>query len=413
MWPPYAAGRPATLPVSDRSTTSTGVATMFPFEPAAEPDLRAFEDTVRSFVEGEIAPLEVGLRRAGAPGIPPDVRERLQGKARASGLWCFATPADYGGGGLSPTQLVAVLEQAVRHTYSLPDPGDGAFGYDPPVFLLEADEAQRDRYLAPAIEHGQQWFVAITEPAGGSDPAGAIQTRASRSADGWQITGRKVFISRVHEAEHGIVLARTKNADGDGISAFVVPKQAAGFSYRPISVIRDHDTFEVVLDEVEVPDENLIGELGRGFGLAKRWLARGRLSLAARSLGVAQLALEMSVDYARQRATFGKPLAQRQGIQWMLADSAVELHAARLVVRDAAAAVERGDQAPAKTSMAKLLSTETAYKIVDRAVQIHGGIGLCTELPLEHWFRALRVNRIVEGASEVQKHIVARHLLRP
>jgi acyl-CoA dehydrogenase len=379
------------------------------FAIAQSEELDSFAATVRSFVEREIAPVEDELRAAGAAGIPPQTRAELQRKAKGSGLWCFATPAEYGGAGLSPTQLVVVMEQAVRHTYSLPDPGDGAFGYDPPNFLLAADQSQRERYLLPAVAEGQQWFVAITEPSGGSDPGRAIQTRAEPVAGGWRITGRKMFISRVGESRHGIVLART----AEGISAFIVPTGSPGLSYRKVAVIRDHHTYELLLEGVEVPAENLLGEPGQGFALAKRWLARGRLSIAARSLGVAALAWEMTARYARDRSTFGRPLSDRQGIQWMLAESAVELHAARLIVRDAAGEVERGgSQAAAKTSMAKLVGTETAYQVVDRAIQIHGGIGLCQELPLEHWYRALRVNRVVEGATEVQKHIIARDLLR-
>ncbi|ASW55602.1 acyl-CoA dehydrogenase family protein [Plantactinospora sp. KBS50] len=386
---------------------------MNPFEPEGGEELRPFEETTRAFVEREIAPVEAELRAAGATGIPADVRTELQRKAKANGLWCFATPAGYGGAGLTATQLVAVLEQAVRHTYSLPDPGDGAFGYDPPVFLLEADDEQRAKYLLPTIEQGRQWFVAITEPTGGSDPARAIQTRAERIPSGWRITGRKQFISRVGESPLGVVLARTGTAaeKGGGISAFIVPRDSPGFSYRKVAVIRDHHTYEVALDGVEVPEENLLGEPGRGFELAKKWLARGRLSLAARSVGVAALALEMAVDYSGERSTFGRPLAQRQGIQWMLADCAVELYAARLIVRDAAAGVTAGRPSPTKTSTAKLVATETAYQVVDRVIQIHGGIGLCQEMPLEHWLRALRVNRVVEGATEVQKLVIARGLL--
>jgi acyl-CoA dehydrogenase len=386
---------------------------MNPFEPVGDAEMRPFQETTRAFVEREIAPVEVGLRAAGAAGIPPEIRADLQKKAKANGLWCFATPAEHGGAGLTPTQMVAVLEQAVRHTYSLPDPGDGAFGYDPPVFLLEANAEQQARYLVPTVEEARQWFVAITEPGGGSDPARAIRTRADRTAGGWRLNGRKQFISRVADATHGIVLARTGSPGdkGAGITAFIVPRDTPGFSYRTVSVIRDHDTYEVALDDVEVPPENLLGEPGRGFELAKKWLARGRLSIAARSVGVAQLALEMAAAYATERSTFGLPLADRQGIQWMLADSAVELYAARLIVRDAAASVESGRPAPVKTSTAKMVATETAYRVVDRAVQIHGGLGLCREMPLEHWLRALRVNRIVEGATEVQRLVVARSLL--
>lgn len=384
------------------------------FEIDQSEELAGFAATVRSFVEREIAPVEDELRHAGARGIPPATRAQLQRKAKANGLWCFATPAEYGGAGLTPTQLVVVMEQAVRHTYSLPDPGDGAFGYDPPNFLLAADEQQRARYLLPAVEQGQQWFVAITEPSGGSDPARSIQTRAEPTTAGWRITGRKMFISRVGESAHGIVLARTGTPGeaGAGISAFIVPTGADGLSYRRVDVIRDHHTYEVVLDGVEVPAENLLGEPGQGFALAKKWLGRGRLAIAARSVGVAMLAWEMAARYARDRETFGRPLVDRQGIQWMLAESAVELHQARLVIRDAATTLEQGRPAQTKTSMAKLVATETAFQVVDRALQIHGGMGLCQELPLEHWYRALRVNRIVEGATEVQKLIIARDLLR-
>ncbi|MDX6234473.1 MAG: acyl-CoA dehydrogenase [Nocardioidaceae bacterium] len=380
---------------------------MFPFEPAADAELRTFEDTIRRFVEREIAPLEIDLRRTGATGLTTEQRAMLQAKAKRSGLWCLATPAEFGGAGLAPTQMVAVIEQAVRHTYSLPDPGDGAFGYDPPVFLLEANDEQRATYLLPSVAEGRQWFVAITEPSGGSDPNRSILTTARKTAGGWALNGRKMFISRVADAQDGVVLARSE--DG-GISAFIVPVDSAGLSYRPVAVIRDHETYELLLEDVVVPEENLLGELGEGFALAKKWLARGRLSLAARCIGVAQLALEMSVDYAKERQTFGKPLSERQGIQWMLADSAVELHAARLIVRDAAATLERDRTDTVKTSIAKLVATETAFQVVDRAIQVYGGMGLCQEMPLEHWFRALRVNRVVEGATEVQKHIVARHL---
>jgi acyl-CoA dehydrogenase len=175
-------------------------------------------------------------------------------------------------------------------------------------------------------------------------------------------------------------------------------------------VIRDHDTYEVTLEDVEIPEENLLGQLGNGFALARRWLARGRLSLAARSIGVAQLALEMTVRYAKDRRVFGGPLIEKQGVRWDLADAAMKLHAARLVVRDAAETVEREGSAATKTSMAKLIATETAYDVVDRAIQVHGGMGLCQEMPLEHWFRALRVNRVVEGATEVHRDVVARTL---
>lgn len=374
-------------------------------------ELQLLVATVREFVTKEIVPYEDELRVSGARGLPDDLVKRLQAKARPLGLWCFGSPAEYGGAGLTAFELVNVLEAAVRHTFSLPDAGHGTFGYDPPAALFGASPEQREQYLVPTIAEGRQWFLGITEPSGGSDPARAIRTRATRTSSGWQLTGRKQFTSRAADAEHGIVFARTSGEDGEGISAFIVPRDSEGLEYRRVDVMRDHHTYEVTLDGVEVPEENLLGKPGQGFALAKDSLARGRLGLSAKSLGVAQMALEMATEYAKERETFGKPLATRQAVQWFLADSLIELRAARWLLWEAAWAVDDGGDGRVEASIAKLSCTETAYRIVDRAIQIFGGMGVCAELPLEHWFRALRVNRIVEGPSEIHRYVVARDML--
>jgi acyl-CoA dehydrogenase len=367
--------------------------------------------TIRTFLTRELRPLEQEAMAAGLPAVPRERLEPLRQKAKQAGMWCFGTPEEWGGLGLGPIEMVLVLEEASRHTFSLPDAGDGAFGYDPPNILLGGTEEQKQRYLPEAVANGEQWFMAISEPTGGSDPARAIRTKAEPADGGWVLNGRKMWTSRVDQAGHGIVFARTSQEGRDGITAFIVDLPAAGLSWRSVDVIRDHHTNEVLLENVFVPQEQLLGELGRGFALAQRWLNQGRLKIAAQSIGAAQLALDLACEYVPQRETFGAPLSTRQGVQWMLADCDVELRAARGLVWHAAGLLAAGKDPRHETSVAKLYATEAAFRVVDRALQVHGGIGLTKEMPFEHWLRALRVNRIVEGASEVQRMVIARNLL--
>jgi acyl-CoA dehydrogenase len=369
--------------------------------------------TIRTFLTKELWPLEQEAMSQGLAAVPRDQLEPLRKKAKAAGMWCFGTPAEWGGLGLGPMEMALVLEEASRHTFSLPDAGDGLFGYDPPNILLGASEEQRQRYLPSAVENGEQWFMGISEPTGGSDPARAIRTRAERHSDGWILNGRKMWTSRIDQAEHGVLFARTSQDGREGITAFIIDLPAEGLSWRQIDVIRDHHTNEVLLEDVFVPESHLLGEVGKGFQLAQRWLNQGRLKIATQSVGAAQLALEMACEFVPKRETFGAPLSTRQGIQWMLADCDVELRAARGLILHAAGLLAAGKDPRHETSVAKLYATEAAYRAVDRTLQVHGGIGLTRDLPYEHWLRALRVNRIVEGASEVQRMVIARNLLTP
>jgi acyl-CoA dehydrogenase len=369
--------------------------------------------TIRTFLTRELWPLEQEAMSQGLPAVPRDLLEPLRKKAKAAGMWCFGTPTEWGGLGLGPMEMALVLEEASRHTFSLPDAGDGVFGYDPPNILLGGSEAQRQRYLANAVENGEQWFMGISEPTGGSDPARAIRTRAVRGDGGWVLNGRKMWTSRIDQADHGVLFARTSQDGRDGITAFIIDLPADGLSWRRIDVIRDHHTNEVLLEDVFVPESQLLGEVGKGFQLAQRWLNQGRLKIATQSVGAAQLALDMACEYVPKRETFGAPLSSRQGIQWMLADCDVELRAARGLILHAAGLLAAGRDPRHETSVAKLYATEAAYRVVDQTMQVHGGIGLTRDMPYEHWLRALRVNRIVEGASEVQRMVIARDLLSP
>lgn len=376
-------------------------------------ELALLLQTIRTFLTKELWPLEQEAANQGLTAVPRDQLAPLQKKAKQAGMWCFGTPEQWGGLGLGPMEMAFVLQEASRHTYSLPDAGDGVFGYDPPNILLGSSDEQKERYLRPTVENGEQWFMAISEPSGGSDPARAIRTRADRTDRGWVLNGRKMWTSRIDQAEHGIVFARTSQDGREGITAFIVDLPADGVTWRRVDVIRDHHTNEVLLEDVEIDESHVLGEVGRGFHLAQRWLNQGRLKIAAQSIGVAQLALDMACEYVPKRETFGAPLSTRQGVQWMLADCDVELRAARGLVLHAAGMLASGQDPRHETSVAKLYSTEVAYRVVDRTLQVHGGVGLASEMPYEHWLRALRVNRIVEGASEVHRMVIARNLLGP
>src|SRR5436190_550593 len=253
-----------------------------------------------------------------------------------------------------------------------------------------------------------------SEPSAGSDPAGAIQTRAEKRGDRWVLNGRKVFISRAHDASWGIVWARTDKAKGrGGISCFILERGTPGFTATPIRTIRTSAIpNDVVFEDCEIPAENLIGQEGQGLDLAFDLLVKQRFPYAACNLGVAVAAHKMAVAHAKQRSTFGALLSQRQSIQWMLADAEVELRAARWLTWEGAWKADRGEDARVEASIAKLHSSEVLGRVIDAAVQIHGGYGVSKEFPLERWYREARVRRIGEGPSEVHRMVIARSLFR-
>ena len=303
-----------------------------------------------------------------------------------------------------------ILEEASRHTYSSPDVGNGAFGYDPPNILLAVPNDLTDRLIKESVDGGVQWAMGISEPAGGSDPARSIQTKAVKRDGMWVLNGRKMWASRADVAKFAIIFARTSEGR-HGISAFVVSLPDPAITVRKVLVIRDHHTTEILIENLELPAEALLGETGQGFALAQKWLNRGRIRIAAQALGPASMALEMASEYAGQRSTFGQLLASRQMVQQMIVDSYMEVSAARLVLWEAARRDDQGLDARGNASMAKVMCTEAAYRAVDNAIQVFGGMGVAREMPLEHWLRSLRVARIVEGPSEVHRMVLARKLL--
>jgi len=376
-------------------------------------ELRLLGEQIRRFVQEEIIPLERQLD-PDAPDLPDEDFARLSAKTKAAGLWALGAPEQYGGGGLDTFSMCVALEEMSQHRMGLYNPGCGVFGRYPPPAIWAGSKTQIEKYAVPTIRDGVKTFFAITEPSGGSDPAGAIQTRAEKRGDHWVLNGRKVFISRAHNAPWGIVFARTDKGKGRaGISCFILEKGTPGFTATPIRTIRTSAIpNDVVFEDCEIPAENLIVQEGQGLDLAFDLLVKNRFPYSACNLGIAVAAYKLAVEHAKHRSTFGAPLSQRQAIQWMLADALVEIRATRWLIWEGAWKADRGEDARVEASIAKLYSSEVLGRVIDAAVQIHGGYGVSKEFPLERWYREARVRRIGEGPSEVHRMVIARSLFR-
>lgn len=391
----------------DQTQKSTGAAEGWELSP----ELVMLQETTRRFMERVVHPEEAKVQHD-AFSLPAETLQRLQKEAREIGLWCVQTPAEYGGAGLSLLAQSLVAEEAAKCRMGAYVPACGAFGFDPPNVIFKGTPEQIQKYARPAVENGEKTFVAISEPSGGADPARAIQMRAERKGDRYVLNGTKTWITAASQSRWGIVYARTGTEKQRGnISAFIVETDTPGLSLKSIPVIRSYSPYELSFADVEIPAENLLGEEGRGFELAEQWLVHGRVPYAAATLGIADAALRLAIDWAKQRVTFKTRLADKQAVQWMIADSEIELRAARLLVFQAAWRADLGYDIKVDASICKVFATETAGRIVDRCIQIFGGLGVAAEMPLERWYRELRIKRIGEGPSEVHRMVVARELL--
>ena len=374
-------------------------------------ELRMLRDTIRRFMEEEVKPAEDKLPHD-AYTLEPEPLKVLQTKARGLGLWCLETPSEYGGAGLSLLGQCVAAEETAKCRMGAYIAGCGAFGFDPPNVIWKGTPEQIRKYGMPNVESGDKAFVAISEPAGGSDPGRAISTRAEKKGDRYIINGTKIWISGAGQSKWGIVFARVGDNKGrGGITSFIVEKDKPGISLSPIPVIRSYAPYEVHFNDYEVPEENRLGEEGKGFALAEEWLIHARPPYAAATIGIAQAALQLAITWATQRKTFGTLLSDKQAIQWMIADSEVELRAARLLVYQAAWNADMGRDIKVDASIAKVYGTEVAGRVVDRCIQVFGGMGVARELPLERWYRELRIKRIGEGPSEVHRMVIARDLM--
>jgi acyl-CoA dehydrogenase len=375
------------------------------------PELVMLRETVRRFIADEVAPAEETLQ-IGQARLDPDLQALLQAKARAAGLWALATPERFGGAGLGVLAQVVVAEEAAKCRLGAFFPAAGAFGGDPPSVLFQGTTEQFELFGRPIVEgRAPKAFTAISEATGGSDPARAIQCRAERDGDHYLLSGTKTWITHADRAEWGIVYARTGEAGRrDGITCFIVEIDTPGFTRSPIPVLIANSPMELHFDNARIPVANRIGKEGEGFALANDFLVRGRIIYGAGPIGIAEEALRLTIEWAKGRQVFGGLLAEKQGAQWMLADCRIALDAARLLTYRAAWSADRGEPDRAEAAMAKWSATEAAYKTLDTCIQLFGGMGVSCELPLERWFRELRIKRLGEGATEIQQMIVARAL---
>jgi acyl-CoA dehydrogenase len=277
---------------------------------------------------------------------------------------------------------------------------------------LLGTRAQIEKFAVPAIRDGKKAYVAISEASGGADPARSIRTRAVLNGDRYIVNGSKMWITGAVGANWGLLFART-GAQGErgGITCFIIDGQPKGMICKPIPVIRSWSPYEMFFEDVEIPVEHRLGEEGQGFALCEKWLVEQRIPYAAGTIGIAQASLVIAINWAKERETFRTKLADKQAIQWMIADSEMELRAARLLVLDAARKGDQGLNFKIEASIAKVVATETAGRVVDRCIQILGGMGVSQEMPLERWYRELRIKRIGEGPSEVHRMVLARELL--
>jgi acyl-CoA dehydrogenase len=371
---------------------------------------KAIRDTARAFIHKEVEPLEQEVlrrERAHGPGLERSELRELQLKAKQFGFWGLSTPEEYGGMDL-PAVLQSLVWTEVGRSFV-----PFRFGGEADNILYFANESQRREYLVPTIEGERISCFAITEPGAGSDAAN-ITFSARRDGDDWLLSGEKTFITNGNDADFTIVIAVT-DKDQDvrkgGATAFLVDR-TMGWRSSFIQTMGEGGPASLIFDDVRVPARNILGELGQGFDLAMRWIGKGRYIIPSHALGIAERALRMAIEHANTRHTFGRPIGQNQAIQWMIADSEVELEAARWLVLRAAWTVDQGIDPRHTSSMAKLYGANMVNNVVDRVMQIHGGMGYTRELPIERWYRSVRLLRIFEGTDEMQRMIIARDLLR-
>jgi len=372
-------------------------------------ELLEMRHTVRAFCEAEVKPH--AARWDAEARFPLDTVRRLG----ALGVLGMTIPEPYGGSGVGALGVAVVVEELAKYDGSLALTVASHTGLGTGHIVRSGTEAQRRRWL-PRLATGEQLAAwALTEPGSGSDAA-ALQTTAVRRGGGWGLDGTKVFITQGTVGDVFVVLARDdRTRKQEGITAFVLERGMAGFTQRPMHGklgMRASDTAELVLEGVEVPDENRLGEVGHGFADAESILDRGRITIGALAVGLAQGALAASRQYALERRTFGKPIAEHQAIAFKLADMATRTAAARLLVHRAAELADAGRPFRLEASMAKLFASEAAMWVTTQAVQIHGGYGYTNEFPVERQFRDAKLTEIGEGTSEVQRIVIAREILR-
>ncbi|HEY6290824.1 MAG TPA: acyl-CoA dehydrogenase family protein [Terriglobia bacterium] len=365
--------------------------------------------TVREFAENEIRPHVMEWDEV--QHFPSEILPKLA----SLGLMGVAFPAEYGGAGLGYLEYGLIIEELARVDGSVAIIVAAHNSLCAGHIHIAGTEEQKRKYLVPLARGEKLGCWSLTEPQAGSD-AGGTRTTARLEGGSWVLNGAKTFTSNGTYADVCVAMAVTdKSAGKHGISAFIIEKGTSGFhpgKKENKLGLRASDTAEVVFEECRVPRENCLGEPGAGFVDSLRVLDKGRISIAALALGMAQGAYEASLDYARQRCQFGKPIAEFQAIQWKLADMATEIDAARLLILRAAELADRGQRVTREGAMAKLYAGEMAVRVANEAVQIHGGYGFIKDYPVEKFYRDVKLCTIGEGTSEIQRLVIAREILK-
>jgi len=382
------------------------------------PEIENYRTRIRAFVDTHLIPVEADRANYDEhDNIREDVLEPLRAQARADGLWALQMPRALGGQGLSMVGLAACYEEMNRSifgpvTFNAAAPDDGNMR----VLAKVARPDQQARWLQPIIDGRVRSSFVMTEPhpGSGSDPS-MMRTTATRRGDKWVIEGRKWFITGAGVAQHFILIARTSDDARKGLSAFLFDASQPGWRIErriPIMGPEEHGGHcEIAFEGLEIPDENRLMEVGDGLKLTQIRLGPARLTHCMRWLGLARRAMAIGVDYVSERHSFGQRLADREGVQWLLGEAAMQIEIGRLLTMRAAERLDQGHFARKEVSMAKIVVSETLHKAVDTALQLNGARGYSKDTPLEWIYRYARQARLVDGASEVHKMVLARHLI--
>ena len=365
------------------------------------------------FIDRELRPLEETELDPERDDVPVELRDRVRRRSAELGFYAADFPEDLGGSGLPQLGMVLLREAAAATGCRLA--GFTTYGPEGPTgLLLHGTDEQKKRYLVPLISAEKSMCFALTEPDAGSD-AQSIKTTATKDGDHWVINGRKHFITNGKHADFALVFAandRSKKAQG-GITAFLVEKGTPGFEVgrNQIGMVEGEGQFELIFDDCRVHEDQILGgaeNVGAGFYSAMQFLAMGRLSIASMCNGIADYALSLGTEYARNRMAFDRPIGKNQYVQGHLVDSLVEIKASRLITYDCAWRYDQGESVMQESSMAKLYASEMVNRVADRMIQVHGGMGWMRELPLERIYRLVRIFTLVEGTSEIQRYIIAK-----
>jgi acyl-CoA dehydrogenase len=381
-------------------------------------EYRELLDSFKGFLDREVRPVEERYRqRLQEDEWDREMREAglaLRRRSAELGFYAAHMPEEVGGWALPSLGYTLLVEEGAKAgmrfaTFVLGPPNPEA----PTPILMDLPEHVRDKVVPPLVRAETSMCFALTEPEAGSD-AQSIQTSAAHDGDVWVLNGRKHYITNGAHADHALVFAVTdpEKRAGGGITAFLVERDTPGFvvGRHQRTIAGDTNQAELVFEDCRVPSDHVVGEVGYGFQTAMKFLNAGRAYIGALCVGIADWLVRIGVEQAKSRQAFGKPIGKNQAVQWMLADSALEVHSARLMTYHLAWLVDQGEQPIRESSMVKLNNTEMVNRVADRAVQIFGGMGVLAEGPVERVYRYVRMLRIVEGTSEIQRLVIARSL---